>query len=129
MQCFLLGHPAECCLDQHETGKLVWVLQPELLALQDLDSKHLKLTVPFTEKNKPKDVWTSSLGAASISTECEILKQVSIFLLYKPASFSAHFVPYFCSYCNTPVVIIVVFHPFSPYNTKYGNVDPARNWM
>lgn len=89
VQCFLLGHPAKCWLDQHETGKLVWVL---LLALQDLNCRHLKLTIPFIDKNKSKDVGSSSLGAVSISTECEILKQVSIFLLYKPP-FSAHFVP------------------------------------
>lgn len=51
------------------------------------------------------------------------------FFSYKPASFSAHFVPCFSSCYNTLVVIIiVVFRPFSPYNTKHGNVVPTRNW-
>lgn len=128
VQCSLLGHPAKCWLDQHETGKLVRVLWPELLILQDPNSRHLKLTVPFIEKKKKKSPRMSGVPVlVHLSAKCESLKQVSILLLYKP--FSAYFVPCFCCYYNTPVVIIiVVFHPFSPYNTKYGNVVPTRNW-
>lgn len=70
-------------------------------------------------------VLVQHLSAQSV----RFLSKYFFFFFYKPASFSAHFVPCFSSCYNTPVVIIiVVFHPFSPYNTKHGNVVPTRNW-